>query len=76
MAMGWNIAALGAVATRLSHAYGVDGALMLADPEAQAQLGAARQRQVDALLFDEDRQMLGAKGVIVGGVFTLGKFTR
>jgi nucleotide-binding universal stress UspA family protein len=62
---GAQLTVLNVVDNLLSHAYGVDGAFILTDPSMQAQFEAGRRQQVNELLFDEDREMLGAKGVVV-----------
>src|SRR4029078_249739 len=48
----------------LTRAYGADG-IVLADPELQREIETSAQRQVDAVLFDEDRQMLGAVALVI-----------
>jgi len=48
----------------LTRAYGADG-IVLADPELQREIETSAQRQVDAVLFDEDRKMLGAVGLVI-----------
>jgi len=48
----------------LTRAYGTDG-VVLADPELQREIETSAQRQVDALLFDEDRKMFGAVGHVI-----------
>jgi len=48
----------------LTRAYGADG-IVLADPELQREIETSAQRQVDAALFDEDRKMLGAVGLVI-----------
>jgi nucleotide-binding universal stress UspA family protein len=48
----------------LTRAYGAEG-VVLADPELQREIEISAQRQVDALLFDEDRKMLGTVGLVV-----------
>jgi len=48
----------------LTRAYGADG-IVLADPELQREIEPSAQRQVDAVLFDEDRKMLGAVGLVI-----------
>jgi len=48
----------------LTRAYGTDG-VVLADPELQREIETSAQRQVDASLFDEDRQALGAVGLVI-----------
>src|SRR5262245_37931447 len=48
----------------LTRAYGVEG-VVLADRDLQREIETSAQRQVDALLFDEDRQRLGAVGLVI-----------
>jgi nucleotide-binding universal stress UspA family protein len=48
----------------LTRAYGTDG-VVLADPELQREIETSAQRQVDGVLFDEDRKMLGAVGLVI-----------
>jgi len=48
----------------LTRAYGTDG-VVLVDPELQREIETSAQRQVDSLLFDEDRQALGAVGLVI-----------
>ena len=48
----------------LTRAYGAEG-VVLADPELQREIETTAQRQVDASLFDEDRQALGAVGLVI-----------
>jgi nucleotide-binding universal stress UspA family protein len=48
----------------LTRAYGADG-IVLADPELQREIETSAQRQVDAVLFDDDRKMLGAVGLVI-----------
>jgi nucleotide-binding universal stress UspA family protein len=52
----------------LTRAYGTDG-VVLADPELQREIETSAQRQVDAVLFDEDRKMLGAVGLVITSNF-------
>ena len=47
----------------LTRAYGADG-IALADPGLQEQLEATARQQVNALVFEEDRQTIHATGVI------------
>jgi nucleotide-binding universal stress UspA family protein len=61
---GASLIVLNVVDNILARAYGSDG-IVLADPELQREIEAAAQRQVDALLFDEDRKTLRATSVIV-----------
>jgi nucleotide-binding universal stress UspA family protein len=48
----------------LTRAYGAEG-VVLADPELQREIETSAQRQVDALLFDDDRKMFGAVGLVI-----------
>jgi nucleotide-binding universal stress UspA family protein len=48
----------------LTRAYGTEG-VVLVDPELQREIETSAQRQVDSLLFDEDRQALGAVGLVI-----------
>ena len=48
----------------LTRAYGAEG-VVLADPELQREIETSAQRQVDAVLVDEDRKMLGAVGLVI-----------
>jgi len=61
---GASLTVLHVVDNILARAYGSDG-IVLADPELQREIERAGQKQVDALLFDEDRTTLRATGVIV-----------
>jgi nucleotide-binding universal stress UspA family protein len=48
----------------LTRAYGAEG-VVLVDQELQREIETSAQRQVDALLFDDDRQALGAVGLVI-----------
>ena len=48
----------------LTRAYGAEG-VVLVDRDLQREIETSAQRQVDALLFDEDRKMLGAVGLVI-----------
>jgi nucleotide-binding universal stress UspA family protein len=48
----------------LTRAYGAEG-VVLVDQELQREIETSAQRQVDALLFDVDRQALGAVGLVI-----------
>ena len=61
---GASLVVLTVVDNILTRAYGSDG-MVLVDPELQREIEGAAQRQVDALLFEEDRKALRAIGVIV-----------
>jgi nucleotide-binding universal stress UspA family protein len=61
---GASLTVLHVVDNILTRAYGVDG-VVLADPEFQREIETSAQRQVDAVLFDEDRKMLGAVGLVI-----------
>jgi nucleotide-binding universal stress UspA family protein len=61
---GASLTAVHVVDNILTRAYGSDG-IVLADPELQREIEAGAQRQLDAMLFDEDRKALGAIGLVV-----------
>jgi len=61
---GASLTVLHVVDNVLTRAYGLD-AMMLADPELQREIETCAHRQIDGLLFDEDRHDLTAIGVIV-----------
>ena len=61
---GASLTVLHIVDNILTRAYGADG-IVLADPELQREIETSAQRQVDAVLFDEDRKMLGAVGLVI-----------
>jgi nucleotide-binding universal stress UspA family protein len=61
---GASLTVLNVVDNILTRAYGSDG-IVLVDPELQREIVDAARRQVDSLLFDEDRQTLGAIGVVL-----------
>ena len=61
---GASLTVLHIVDNILTRAYGSDG-FVLADPELQREIETSAQRQVDAVLFDEDRKMLGAVGLVI-----------
>jgi len=61
---GASLTVLNVVDNILTRAYGSDG-MVLVDPELQREIVDAARRQVDALLFDEDRKTLGAIGVVL-----------
>jgi len=61
---GASLTVLHIVDNILTRAYGTDG-VVLADPELQREIETSAQRQVDALLFDEDRKMFGAVGHVI-----------
>ena len=61
---GASLTVLHIVDNILTRAYGAEG-VVLADPELQREIETTAQRQVDALLFDEDRQALGAVGLVI-----------
>jgi nucleotide-binding universal stress UspA family protein len=48
----------------LGRSYGPD-AIAMADPGLQAHLAAAGRKQIETLIFDEDRRTIGATGVIL-----------
>jgi nucleotide-binding universal stress UspA family protein len=61
---GASLTVLHVVDNILTRAYGAEG-VVLADPELQREIETSAQRQMDALLFDEDRKMLGAVGLVI-----------
>jgi nucleotide-binding universal stress UspA family protein len=61
---GASLTVLHVVDNILTRTYGVDG-VVLADPQFQREIETSAQRQVDASLFDEDRQALGAVGLVI-----------
>jgi len=61
---GASLTVLHVVDNILTRAYGTDG-VVLADPELQREIETSAQRQVDSLLFEEDRQALGAVGLVI-----------
>jgi nucleotide-binding universal stress UspA family protein len=61
---GASLTVLHVVDNILTRAYGAEG-VVLADPELQREIETSAQRQVDAVLFDEDRKMLGAVGLVI-----------
>jgi nucleotide-binding universal stress UspA family protein len=61
---GASLTVLHVVDNILMRAYGSDG-IVLADSELQREIEGAAQRQVDSLLFDEDRNTLGATGATI-----------
>jgi nucleotide-binding universal stress UspA family protein len=61
---GASLTVLHVVDNVLTRGYGAD-AFVLAHPDLQREIEATAQRQVDALLFDEDRTVLSATGMIV-----------
>jgi nucleotide-binding universal stress UspA family protein len=61
---GASLTVLHIVDNILTRAYGAEG-VVLADPELQREIETSAQRQVDAALFDEDRKMLGAVGLVI-----------
>ena len=61
---GASLTVLHIVDNILTRAYGAEG-VVLADPELQREIETSAQRQVDASLFDEDRQALGAVGLVI-----------
>jgi nucleotide-binding universal stress UspA family protein len=61
---GASLTVLHIVDNVLTRAYGLDG-MMMADPELQREIETCAQRQIDELLFDEDRHDLSAIGAIV-----------
>jgi nucleotide-binding universal stress UspA family protein len=61
---GASLTVLHVVDNILTRAYGAEG-VVLADPELQREIETSAQREVDALLFDEDRRALGAVGLVI-----------
>ena len=61
---GASLTVLHVVDNILTRTYGADG-MVLADQGLQQEIEKNAQRQVDALLFDEDRQALGAVGLVL-----------
>jgi nucleotide-binding universal stress UspA family protein len=61
---GASLIVLNVVDNILTRAYGADG-LVMVDPELQREVESAARQQVDALLFDEDRETLKATGMTV-----------
>jgi len=61
---GASLTVLNVVDNILTRAYGSDG-MVLVDPELQREIESAAQRQIDTVLFEEDRKTLGAIGVTV-----------
>jgi len=61
---GASLTVLHVVDNILTRAYGADG-MVLADQGMQQEIEKSAQHQVDALLFDEDRQTLGAVGLVL-----------
>jgi nucleotide-binding universal stress UspA family protein len=61
---GASLTVLNVVDNIVTRAYGSDG-IVLVDPELQREIEDSARRQVDALLFDEDRKTLGAIGVVL-----------
>lgn len=49
----------------LTRAYGIDGGVVMSDPDLQAQIEEASRKQIDASISDEDRRELKAEGTIV-----------
>ena len=61
---GASLTVLHVVNNILTRAYGADG-MVLADHGLQQEIEKGAQHQVDGLLFDEDRQALGAVGLVL-----------
>jgi nucleotide-binding universal stress UspA family protein len=53
------------VENALTRAYGVEGGAMMINPELQRQLEAGAQDRVDREIYDEDRKLLQATGVVL-----------
>ena len=62
---GAELTVLHTVEDILSRSYGIDGGVMLNDPEMQRQIEAAARAQVDAAISDEDRVVLKAKAIVL-----------
>lgn len=61
---GASLTLLHVVDNILTRAYGADG-MVLADQGVQLEIEKSAQHQVDGLLFDEDRQALGAVSLVL-----------
>jgi nucleotide-binding universal stress UspA family protein len=61
---GASLTVLHIVDNLLTRAYGAEG-VVLTDRDLQGEIETSAQRQVDALLFDEDRKTLGAVGLVI-----------
>jgi nucleotide-binding universal stress UspA family protein len=61
---GASLTVLHVVDNILARAYGSDG-IVMADSELQGEIERAAQQQVDALIFDENRNTLRATGVTI-----------
>jgi nucleotide-binding universal stress UspA family protein len=61
---GASLTVLHIVDNILTRAYGVEG-VVLSDRDLQREIETSAQRQMDALLFDEDRKTLGAVGLVM-----------
>ena len=61
---GASLTVLHVVENLLAHAVGPDG-ILLTSPELQTEMDSRAQTSVDALLNDEDRRDLGAKGRVL-----------
>jgi nucleotide-binding universal stress UspA family protein len=61
---GASLTVLHIVDNILTRAYGVEG-VVLSDRDLQREIETSAQRQMDALLFDEDRRTLGAVGLVM-----------
>jgi nucleotide-binding universal stress UspA family protein len=49
----------------LTRSYGVDGGVMMIDPELQHEIEAAAREQVERNIFEEDRRLLKAAAVVL-----------
>ncbi len=49
----------------LSRSYGIDGGAMMIDPELQRQIEAAALEHIERNIFEEDRKVLKAAGVVL-----------
>jgi nucleotide-binding universal stress UspA family protein len=62
---GAKLTVLYVVEDVLTRAYGIDGGVVMSDPDLQSQIEDASRKQIDALISLEDRRELKAEGVIV-----------
>jgi nucleotide-binding universal stress UspA family protein len=62
---GAQLTVLYVVEDVLTRAYGIDGGVVMSDPDLQTQIEDASRKQIDALLSLEDRRELKAEGVLV-----------
>ena len=62
---GAKLTVLYVVEDVLTRAYGIDGGVVMSDPDVQAQIEHASRKQIDALISSEDRRELKADAVLV-----------